>query len=258
MPELPDLQVFSANLTKKLQGKTVEKVVVQPFVKINVSRKALSDALEGQRVKTVKRVGKELHFEIGDQVLGIHLMLHGKLYLFEGARTEKFPVIEILFKDGMGMVLTDFQKAAKPTLNPEATDTPDALSDEVSKGFLAEKFSRSRSAVKTVLLDQHFIRGIGNAYADEILWDAGIAPSSKCNKIPEEKIGALARSIRSVLEDAEKQIRKADPDIIAGEIRDFMKVHNSRKTESPGGSPILHETIGGRKTYYTVEQKIYE
>jgi formamidopyrimidine-DNA glycosylase len=108
------------------------------------------------------------------------------------------------------------------------------------------------------LLDQNAIRGIGNAYADEILWDAGISPFSISNKIPDTKLKALAKSIKSVLQDAEKQISKSNPDIIGGEIRDFLKIHNSKKKESPTGAPIKFAMVSSRKTYYTDEQELFE
>jgi formamidopyrimidine-DNA glycosylase len=90
------------------------------------------------------------------------------------------------------------------------------------------------------------------------LWEAGISPFSVCNKIPDAFIKALAKSIKSVLEDAEKEIQKAQPDIISGEIRDFLKIHNSKKKESPTGGKIHNSTISSRITYYTDEQKLFE
>src|SRR5204863_491979 len=111
------------------------------------------------------------------------------------------------------------------------------LSPVVDEKFLANAL-KSRSTIKNVLLDQKVIRGIGNAYADEILWDAGISPFSVGNKIPPAYIRALAKSIKKVLKNAEKQIRKHHPDIIAGEVRDFLFIHNAQKKESPGGVTI--------------------
>ena len=123
--------------------------------------------------------------------------------------------------------------------------------------FLKEKLSKKRTNIKTFLLDQKNIRGIGNAYADEILWEAGISPFSVCNKIPDAKIKELTKTIKSVLEDAIKQIKKTHPDIISGEVRDFLKIHNSKKEESPTGGKILNTTINSRITY-TEEQELFE
>ena len=256
MPELPDLQAFSHNLDKKLAGKTVKDVIVHNAKKLNVTAKELQDKLEKQQLKTIYRDGKELHIKFSDgDVLGLHLMLHGKLFLFEGKNANKYSIIELVFTDDTGLVLTDFQGIATPTLNPDEKDAPDAMEDNAAT-HLQEKLSRTKTNVKTVLLDQKIIRGIGNAYADEILWDAKISPFSASNKIPADKVKDLVKSIHSVLKNAEKQIIKANPDIINGEMRDFMNIHNSKKKQSPTGSEILVKE-GSRKTYYTEEQELY-
>ncbi len=258
MPELPDLQVFSKNLTKTLKGQVVNAVKAPVTKKLNVSPAALKKALVGNKIQGVKRVGKELHIELNSgDILGLHLMLHGYLYLFEGKNDHKHTVLELAFDDGTGLALTDWQSAATVTLNPEDRDAPDALDKKVSYTFLKDALQK-KAIVKNVLLDQKVIRGIGNAYADEILWDARISPFSTSNKIPDKAIKALARSIKKVLTKAEQQIRKSHPDIIAGEIRDFLVVHNSRKKTSPGGAAIDTKTVGGRKTYYTNEQELYQ
>src|SRR6266542_4027504 len=108
----------------------------------------------------------------------------------------------------------------------------------------------SKATIKNVLMDQQKIRGIGNAYADEILWDARISPFSVGNKIPDNKIKDLAKSIKKVLKNAEKQILKEHPDIIGGEVRDFLNIHNSEQTNSPTGAAIKRDASKGRKTYY--------
>lgn len=257
MPELPDLQVFSRNLTKTLEGKTVKAVEVPNAKKLNVSVKELKDVLEGQTLTAVKRVGKELHLEFKDgTVLGLHLMLHGKIYLFDKTNEQKYTIISLVFEDGAGLALTDFQSAATPTLNPEANGVPDAL--EVDPDYLVKKLGSKRSPIKTVLLDQHVLRGIGNAYADEILWHARISPFSPANKIPEAKIKELVKVIKDVLEDAEKQILKTHPDIIAGEVRDFLVVHHTKSKQTPTGATIHQKEVGSRKTYFTDEQELFE
>jgi len=119
MPELPDLQVFSKNLTDAFVDKTLEKISVHNTKKLNVKVPELKKALEGQKLVAIKRVGKELHFEFksGD-VLGLHLMLRGKLYKFEEKNAQKYTIIELLFADNSGLALTDFQGQANATLNP--------------------------------------------------------------------------------------------------------------------------------------------
>jgi formamidopyrimidine-DNA glycosylase len=258
MPELPDLQAFSRNLTKLLANKKVDTVRIPNQKKIKSSVRKFREVLEGAKIKKVQRAGKELHFLLSNgNVLGFHLMLRGELHFFEGKHSRKFPVIELGFSDGTGLVMTDYQGQATPALNPGPHDGVDALSEKLNYKFLKEVLNKSRAAIKNVLLDQHVVRGIGNAYADEILWDARISPFSVSNRIPDAKIRAIARSIKKVLRDAEKKILKADPGIISGEIRDFLKVHNAKRSESPTGYEIRIDKSGARKTYYTEEQELF-
>jgi formamidopyrimidine-DNA glycosylase len=257
MPELPDLQAFSANLTRKIANKQLKEIRVQTS-KLNVSDAEINNVLQGQKVKQIFREGKELHLEFtGGAILGLHLMLHGELHLVPEEEAVKFAVFELLFKDEQKLVLSDFQKQATPTLNPEPNDTADALSPDVDFQFLKNLLGRKKATIKNVLLDQHSIRGIGNAYADEILWEARISPFSVANKLPDAAIKKLAKSIPKVLRAAEQQILKEQPEIISGELRDFLKIHKAKEAESPTGAKILVEKKGGRKTYYTEEQILY-
>src|SRR5215213_8804965 len=150
MPELPDLEVFSHNLTKKLAGKKVEKIKVINKSKLKLSEVEIKKELEDAALKKVYREGKELHFAFSNgNVLGLHLMLHGKLNLFEGKNEQKNTIIEILFDDDTGLALSDYQGTATPTLNPETKSAPDALSKEVDFDFLKEKLSKKQTNVKT-------------------------------------------------------------------------------------------------------------
>lgn len=256
MPELPDLQVFSHNLTILLKGQKLKTVTVPVHNKLNVEVKELQKALEGQTLTAIKRVGKELHFTFhNSHVLGLHLMLHGQLYLFDKENEHKYTIIELLFENDKGLALTDFQKAATPTLDPEETGVPDAM--DIDLKYLTAKLAKTRTPVKTVLMDQKILRGIGNAYADEILYNAGISPFSISNKLPEDMVKVLLKSVKSVLENAEKQILKTHPDIISGEVRDFLLVHQPKKKETPKGETIHQKPVGSRKTYYTEAQELF-
>lgn len=258
MPELPDLQVFSRNLKKLISGKTIRKIELAKAKNSNATANELK-VLDDQAVKKIYREGKELFLEFAQgDVLSFHMMLHGKLVYSEKVEQQKNTITELHFKDGSSLVLTDFQGLANIKLNPEKKLGMDALSKELDFNFLKSQIEKKRTNIKAVLMDQKIISGIGNAYADEILWDAGIAPGSVAKKIPDEKIKDLAKSIRKVLEEAEENISKAKPDIIAGEVRDFLKIHNSHLQKSPGGADIKVEVKGGRKTYYTEEQELYK
>lgn len=258
MPELPDLQVFSINLTRHLKNKTIEKVAVVNGKRLNVSASNLNKALNGNTIENVTREGKSLHLNTKEgNVLQLHLMLHGGLVLNNENEKAKYSIIQIVFDDGHTLSLTDYQGMATPALNPDTSDVPDALDRKAGFSYLKCVFAGNKTTVKNLLIDQHLIRGIGNAYADEILWDAKISPFSIAGKIPHEKLKDLAKSIRKVLHNAVKKISKSHPDIISGEIRDFLMIHNPHKDNAPDGSEIEKRMTAGRKTYFTKAQQLY-
>lgn len=257
MPELPDLSAFSHNLQKKLKGKTIKNIELHTTKKLNASIADFEKALKHQTIEKVERNGKELYFTTKDGVVfALHLMLRGQLFVDD--KEHKSVVVAILFEDGTHFVMTDYQGLATIRLNPEEPDAPDALDQSVTLSYFRDKLAGTKATVKNFLLDQHNLRGIGNAYADEILWDARISPFSICSKIPDEQVKDLYHSMGKVLANAEKQILKSNPDIISGEVRDFMHIHNANKTESPDGAKIHQKMNGGRKTYYTDEQDLYK
>lgn len=257
MPELPDLQVFSKNLTKMIKGKTLQSAVIHNKQKIKINEEDLQN-LVGKKLVKVYREGKRIFFDFGkDAILAVHLMLHGKL-VYSAEANPEYALVSISFKDGQILSVTDFQKMATIELNPQTAEAIDALSSELTAKVLLTILQNSKAKIKTLLMDQNLIGGIGNAYADEILYSANISPLSIAHKIPEKEVQHLAKSIKKVLEDAEENILKGHPEIISGEVRDFMKVHNKKLKADPHGNEILQTKVGGRSTYYTESQKVFQ
>jgi len=257
MAELPDLTVFAQILSRRFKGKKLETIEVSVAKKLNVPIKELKEALEGKELKAVERAGKTIQLIFsGPQVLGIHLMLRGELQLIENGEAPRFQILGLHFKGGDAFAITDMQKQATPTLNPEKNEMPDAL--EMDEKYFITLLAKKRSLIKTVLMDQHLMRGIGNSYADEILYHAGISPFSVSRSIPEKQALTLYKSISTVLKKAIKKIAAENGDELTGELRDFMDIHKAGLKETAKGEKIKTETIGGRKTYYTSAQKHFE
>jgi formamidopyrimidine-DNA glycosylase len=258
MPELPDLEVFSRNLTRKLKGKVLKKIVVRNGKRIRVSTRRLKANLEGEKLVSVRREGKELRFAFSnDHILGLHLMLRGELFYFEGKNEHKYAILELHFDGGAGLAITDRQGMANPSLDPPPGKGMDALSKKLDAAWLGKQLSGAKATIKNLLMDQGIIRGIGNAYADEILWDARISPFSISSRLPAGKVKKLAASIKKVLKAAQKSITRKHPGIIGGEIRDFLEVHSAKKERTSTGALIRQKATGGRKTYYTDEQQLF-
>lgn len=261
MPELPDLTVYAENLGKALVGKKVEKCEYHLRGRLNVAAEELASAVAGAAVDAVERTGKQITFRLGNgAVLKIHLMLTGGFVLTSSAGLEKVrhPVLSIVFADGAALAVADEKGWASVALNPGSEkDAPDAL--EITVEELQRLCSKKpRTLLKSLLLDQALIGGIGNAYADEILWAARISPKSQAGKLPTEAVRALAYAIPAVLHEAIAELRKRHPDMVSGEYREFLKVHRPELKTSPTGGKIIKENIQSKRTYYTEEQRLYQ
>lgn len=260
MPELPDLTVFAENLAKAVVGKTIDTVQFHKWGRLNVTAEELGAALAAAKVTGVERAGKQVSFRTGNGAeLRVHLMLTGGFVLMpaEDSAPPDAPVVTITFTDGSALAVTDPKGWATLSLNPlEEKEAPDAL--EVNAEYLQQLCKKKpRASIKALLIDQALIGGIGNAYVDEILWEARISPKSVAGKLPPEAIAALARAIPTVLKDAIEELRKRHPDMVAGEYREFLKVHRPELKKSPTGAPIIKENLQSKRTYYTEEQRLY-
>lgn len=258
MPELPDLQVISRNLNKKFANKKVVRLSIYKDKKLNAPVEKFTNIIEGQTVSEIKRNGKELLMIFENQSkLGIHLMLKGEIHLLSESNV-KHKVFEIEFEDNSGFAVTDFMGQAKLILNAPNSNVPDAVSKEFDFEYFKPILRKAtKSNIKKVLKDQEVVRGIGNAYIDEILWDCKISPLSNASKIPDEKIKDLISSTKKVLQEAIDEITKIDPNIISGEIRSFLKVHTSNP-KTPTNFDIKFIELDNKKTYFTDEQALYE
>jgi len=257
MPEIPDLNIFSRNLSKRLNGKTLIEINVIVPRKLKVPESALKDALEGQQLAAIAREGKELYFSFQNgHVLGLHLMLHGTMYWYEGKNENRFTIVELLFSDNTGLAITDWQKAVILTLDPQTPKVPDAMN--MPDGYLKTALKGNSRYIKTVLTEGKVVRGIGNAYVDEILYAAKISPFSKADKIPNNKIEQLIKVIPAVLTDAENHISNIFPDTITEKERDFLQVHRPKQKLTLAGEPIRTAEIDSRKTYYIDAQELFE
>ena len=260
MPELPDLHIYAENLKKRILDTRIESVSIFNPRKIDRPG-SLSEALTGTSIRDITRNGKELFFSLQNgSSLSVHLMLNGKMSIVDRSEAEAISgkMAGICFEDARMLVIADWQGLCKISLNPKIPNIPDALSETFTlEYFLGVLKKNSLKNIKAVLIDQHVVRGIGNAYVDEILWKAGISPESIAGKIPEENAGELYRAISAVLRDAIEQIQKIAPDIISGEERSFLRVHNPRKKFTDDGDKIIVKQVATKTTYFTEKQRLF-
>jgi formamidopyrimidine-DNA glycosylase len=256
MPELPDIAVFAKNLDQVFAGKKLIRIKVINGKKLADTQQKLTKNLAGKTLKKIYRSGKEMRFEFSDKtILGLHLMLTGDIFIFKNKNDHHSTIVEMMFEGDQGMALTDRMRNAYVILDPVDKAGRDAYALDFA--YLKEALNR-KTNIKNILLDQDIIRGIGNGYSDEILWETRISPYSVASAIPDEKIKELVRVIPRLLQEATEKIDKAYPGRINDEVKEFHKIHSKTKTVSPTGKEIRIDTKGLRKTYYTDEQILYK
>jgi len=266
MPELPDLEVFKGNVYKRLSSKKLVDVKVYNFQKVTTPQEIFNEELKGRELVKIDRFGKELLFDFGEEkVVAAHLMLSGTISILDKVNGESNAIDNIKFKifsfnfENEKVVFSDIGSLCTIKYKPALGGTPDAFGEDFTlEYFLSIAKKKARTNVKAFLIDQKVVKGIGNAYVDEILWQARVSPHSKVGKIPEEVLVELYHVIREVLQKAVVSIREIAPDIISGEERSFLQVHTKKKKQTETGYPIIVERIASKITYYTEEQVLYD
>ncbi len=261
MPELPDLQIYLINLKSRIGNKKITSTEVYNIFKVNTHEDSVRLQLLETKIIDIVRYGKELFFKLeNNNVFSVHLMLNGR---FDICNVDEIPkikskILSIGFEDGQALVVSDYKELCKVTFNPVISKVPDALGENFTLKYFIDKAKKnSRVNIKGFLIDQKIVKGIGNAYVDEILWKANISPASLAGKIPEERLRDLHDAIICVLEDAIVNIEKIAPDIINGEERSFLKVHNPNKEYTDEGDKIIVKKIASKITYYTEKQELF-
>jgi len=259
MPEIPDIEVFTSNIKTAYAGEKISRIKVINEKKLSDTQNELSKVLRDKVLLDVYRSGKEMRFKFsGDVIMGLHLMLSGDIVPFAKVNERKSTIIEFYFSNDKGFALVDRLGNAFVKLYPVDKKGIDALDKDLNFKYLKSIFENKKAIIKNVLIDQNTIRGIGNSYSDEILWECRISPFSITNAIPDDKIKELAQTIKPVLHAEIKRIKKAYPNLIHGEVKEFMKIHSPQLTQSPTGKPIKSIKKGMMKTYYTDEQILYK
>jgi formamidopyrimidine-DNA glycosylase len=218
MPELPEIETIKNDLAPKIIGKIITKVTFPPDPKIRILRRFPSQRqfiqeLEGSKIHFLTRRAKYLIFElVPAKTLVIHLGMSGQL-LLKKSGTPYEPYIRAVFHFNKGTELRFidprkfgeiFLKLPSLQSHPLTLDRlgPEPLEKDFSITCLTRILQKSRRAIKTLLLDQKSIAGIGNIYSDEILFNAKIHPTRLANTLEGDDIKLLHRSIRKILKDA--------------------------------------------------------
>ncbi|HUF32781.1 MAG TPA: bifunctional DNA-formamidopyrimidine glycosylase/DNA-(apurinic or apyrimidinic site) lyase [Acidimicrobiales bacterium] len=218
MPELPEVETIRRDLEKEVVGKRVKTVDVSGMraVRRHPNKKHFAGKLEGRKIETIGRRGKWLLFDLdGDDMLIAHLGMSGQLRKASAKDPlEKHTHVVMTFTVGGHLRFIDprtFGELFVCATADMATEVPevaelgfDPLEDVMSWNLFGGMLMARKLKLKTLLMDQRFVAGIGNIYSDEILWTAGLRHDRSSDSLTTQEVRRLYRAIGEVLHEAVK------------------------------------------------------
>jgi formamidopyrimidine-DNA glycosylase len=268
MPELPEVETVCRALAANLLGAHIARVEVRRRdLRVPVPAR-LEKALRGRTLKRVARRAKYIHFYFDDsQVLIAHLGMSGRLSLYKEAPAKylRHDHVVIEWTDGRVLVFNDARRFGLMVLSREQelgrhplfkSLGPEPLDDAWNGSSLYEVLKGSGAPVKSAIMDQTRLVGVGNIYACEALFAAEIHPLRKACDVTRKEAGALARAIRNVLEEAiasgGSTLRDyVRPEGLAGYFQHHFRVYGRQKQPCVVcGGPIRVIRQSGRSTFF--------
>ncbi|MEM7415378.1 MAG: bifunctional DNA-formamidopyrimidine glycosylase/DNA-(apurinic or apyrimidinic site) lyase [Gemmatimonadota bacterium] len=214
MPELPEAETIVRGLRATVVGRTIDRAeVLKPDI-LRVSKRAFGPKVRGRRIEAIARRAKNVIIHLdGARVIAVNLGMTGKLLPFSkpprGAARPTHPAVRFRFRDGGILVFDDTRRfGTVECLDDQAWSErsaamgPEPLDPAYTPTDLHEATSRSRAPIRSWLLDQKKIAGVGNIYAAEALYLAGIHPLREARSLDDRDARALHASVRDVLTEA--------------------------------------------------------
>lgn len=265
MPELPDLTIVAEELAARAAGREVAEVSAPAPILMRATPTELA-ALVGSSLGRARRRGKFLllPFEsdgAASRLLAANPMLAGRFWLFDdgAARVRARTGLRIRFADGGELRYVDREMLGKLYLvAPDGLDAipgwaemgPDADDPDLTLEAFRGRIRRHPGELKSLLRNSRFVAGIGNAYSDEILWEARLAPLRKRSSLSSDEIDRLYTAMRSVLADATDQVRQLVPPNIETQHREFLRVHLRGGEPCPRCGRELRQVGGSEATTF--------
>jgi formamidopyrimidine-DNA glycosylase len=206
MPELPEVETIVRELKPLAGNKTIDNISVPWARTVGGKPEQFAESLTGNKLADITRRGKYICIHLENSLcLTIHLRMTGKLLFEPDEKDRKYIRVVFRFTDGSALYFVDVRKFGRmkiwehsetllPHLGPEPLDEKTV--------FRVLSNQTSRRAIKTLLLDQSVLAGVGNIYADEALFMAKIHPLTPANKVPKKHLKKLSKYLPEILKTA--------------------------------------------------------
>lgn len=263
MPELPDLVYIRKVLRDILPGRSIREVLVKrPVVIRNTIETPFAEALKEKQFTGINLRGPFMGFDLsGNLDLIVNLMLAGKLqHQRLGEAPVGYPCLSFALDDNSRLHLCDEKQMAKAYLVPHGdyrripryeTQGIDILSDAFTRRlFHALADTHRRKQVRVFINDQSILSAIGNAYADEILFEARVHPKTLVGKLSPEELDRLYSAIPAVIRWGIQKVEEAHEPIHV-KVREHLKVRNRKGEACPRcGTTIRREGVRGYDVFF--------
>ena len=266
MPELPEVETLAAQLNRKMSGKKIAAVKVLNGTVLKSPRKILEEKVPGMTLEKISRRGKFLAFQMKTEgVLWFHLGMTGQIF-FRAGMPEKDPHLHLILefeKTEERLYFRDIRRFGGFFLvygNPEAVPAglrlmgPEPL--EIKEAEFIGLFKTRTGRIKSLLMNQRILAGIGNIYADESLFRAGIDPRVRPNRLSRPRLAALFHAVRETLAEAIAHGGSSTSDYIHinGESGKFQNHHRVYGKEGKAcmncRTPIRKIVLAGRSASF--------
>lgn len=265
MPELPEVETVVQGVKDQLIGRTFTSATIYwANTSPKLPSEGFNDRLNGQVIRTVYRRAKYIVLTLSDDVMLIHLRMTGRLYVVKPTDDPDNAAhlrAEFGLDNGLVLRFYDMRKFGKIYLVTDIEQItgglgPEPLTDAFTEGDFRERLHARSRAIKPLLLDQTFVAGIGNIYADESLWMSKIDPRRKANTLNDDEIVSLYENIRQVLRDAIEHEGSSfswylKPDGSQGEFQNHFRVYDREHEPCPRcGTMISKIKLAQRGTHF--------
>lgn len=256
MPELPDVEVYKRYFDSTALHQPIDDAeVLDDALLDGSSKREIRRALRGTSFEETRRHGKHLFARCSRNCwLGLHFGMSGKLtYYKRNGEDAEYEYFRVDFENGYRLALVIPRKLGRVRLldDPEAFIEQKALGPD-ALGLNFERFEarleERRGMIKSALMDQTVLAGLGNIYTDEVLFQAGIHPKTRVQALDEEARRALFEAMAEVLDTAIEC--QADPEQMPADR--FLLPHRRGDKKDPySGTDLEQITVSGRTGYYS-------
>lgn len=257
MPELPEVSYYKKYVDATALHQTIKEIKIEDTYILEASEKELKDTLIGQKLESSTRHGKFIFMELtSGKSLMFHFGMTGHFEYLKHEELPKYAYFSLIFEDNARLCFVCPRKLARVYLAKDHSTFienqnlgVDAL--DLDLETFRKLLSGKRGSIKGALLDQHLIAGLGNMYADEVLFQTHIHPNSKINTLKQVDIEKIFHEIKPVLEAV---IKAQSEDKSLPE--NYLTPHRGKGKKCPTCNTNLEKMqVAGRSTYYCPKEQ---